>query len=137
MPFRPKNVGATYQRLVNKMFVDLIQKIIKVYVGEMIVKSLKLDDHVTHLNETFQILRRYRIKLNPSNARLVFLQTYILGYMVNQKGIEVNLEKIQALVKIRSPKKPKEVQSFNKSSGRSKSLHFEGHRVMRPFSSKS
>lgn len=46
------------------MFVNLIGKTIEVYVDNMLVKSLKADDHMTHLNETFQILRRYKMRLN-------------------------------------------------------------------------
>ncbi|XP_022861553.1 uncharacterized protein LOC111381936 [Olea europaea var. sylvestris] len=59
MPFELKNVGATYQMLDKKEFVDLIGKTMEVYVDYMLVKSLEAGDHVTHLNNTFQILRRY------------------------------------------------------------------------------
>lgn len=65
MSFRLKNVGATYQRLVNMMFVDLIGRIMEVYMDDILVKSLKGMDHVSHLDSTFQILRNYRMKLNP------------------------------------------------------------------------
>lgn len=58
--FGLKNVGATYQRLVNKMIADLIRKRMEVYI-DMLVKSLKVDDHVVHLKEAFQILWRYRM----------------------------------------------------------------------------
>lgn len=47
------NDGATYQRLVNKMFANFIDKTMDVYVDYMLVKSLKAIDHVAHLNETF------------------------------------------------------------------------------------
>lgn len=47
------NDGATYQRLVNKMFANFIDKTMDVYVDYIIVKSLKAIDHVSHLNETF------------------------------------------------------------------------------------
>lgn len=63
MPFRLKNVEATYQWLVNKMFVNLISKTIKVYVDDRLVKSLKAVDHVASINKTFQILRRCRMRL--------------------------------------------------------------------------
>lgn len=47
---------ATCQRLVNKMFTNVIGKKIEVYLNDMLVKSLKMDNHMAHLNETFQIL---------------------------------------------------------------------------------
>ncbi|XP_022865625.1 uncharacterized protein LOC111385468 [Olea europaea var. sylvestris] len=65
MPFGLKNAGATYQRLVNKMFVDLIGKTMEIYLDNMLVKSLEDGDHITHLNNTFQILKRYGMTLNP------------------------------------------------------------------------
>ena len=46
MSFGLKNIGATYQRLVNMMFKDLIEKIIKVYVNDMLVKSQMTRDHI-------------------------------------------------------------------------------------------
>ncbi|XP_022858151.1 uncharacterized protein LOC111379057 [Olea europaea var. sylvestris] len=112
MPFGLKNAGATYQRLVNKMFMDLIGKTMEVYVNNMLVKSLEAKDHITHLNSTFQILRRYRMRLNPFKCAFGVASGKFLGYMVNQRGIEANPKKIEALHKMRSPQKPKEVQSL-------------------------
>ncbi|XP_022843327.1 uncharacterized protein LOC111366872, partial [Olea europaea var. sylvestris] len=112
MPFGLKNVRATYQRLVNQMFVDLIGKTMEVYVDDMLVKSLEAEDHIKHLNSTFQILRRYRMRLNPHKCAFGVASGKFLGYMVNQRGIEANPEKIEALCKMRSPQKPKEVQSL-------------------------
>ena len=60
MPIGLKNAGVTYQRLVNKMFKEMIGEIIKVYIDDMLVKSLKATDHVAHLEETFGISRKYR-----------------------------------------------------------------------------
>ncbi|KAL8134178.1 hypothetical protein AgCh_009294 [Apium graveolens] len=57
MAFGLKNAGATYQRLVNKIFKDLIGKTMEVYVEHMLVKSLVKTDHITHLREAFKVLR--------------------------------------------------------------------------------
>ncbi|XP_022877052.1 uncharacterized protein LOC111395302 [Olea europaea var. sylvestris] len=70
----------------------------------MLVKSLEAEDHIKHLNSTFQILRRYRMRLNPHKCTFGVASDKFLGYMVNQRGIEVNLEKIEAFCKMRSPK---------------------------------
>ena len=59
MPFGLKNAGATYQRLVNGMFKDLIGKSIEVYVDNIVVKSKISEDHIGHLNQMFNILRKY------------------------------------------------------------------------------
>jgi hypothetical protein len=64
MPFSMKNAGATYQRLVNKMFRDQIGRNVEVYVDNMLVKSIQATNHITDLEETFNTLRSYKIKLN-------------------------------------------------------------------------
>ena len=51
MPFGLKNAGATYQRLVYKMFRELIEKTMEIYIDDMLVKSLEVTDHLTHLKE--------------------------------------------------------------------------------------
>ncbi|XP_022894074.1 uncharacterized protein LOC111408560 [Olea europaea var. sylvestris] len=87
-------------------------KTMEVYVNDMLVKSLEAEDHIKHLNSTFQILRRYRMRLNPHKCAFGVASGKFLGYTVNQRGIEANPEKIEALCKMRSPQKSKEVQSL-------------------------
>ena len=53
MPFELKNAGATYQRLVNMMFADLIGKIIEVYVDDMLVKFKQFVDYIRDLEKMF------------------------------------------------------------------------------------
>ena len=57
MPFGLKNAGATYQRLVNKMFQNQIGASMEVYIDDMLVKSVKAELHITHLVEAFQVLK--------------------------------------------------------------------------------
>ena len=64
MPFGLKNAGATYQRMVTRMFRDKIGSTIEVYIDN--VKSKKDERHVTNLNETFEILRRHKLHLNAN-----------------------------------------------------------------------
>ena len=65
MPFGLKNVGATYQRLVTKMFRPLLDSTMEVYINDMLVKSKQCSDHAAHLQQTFDLLREYDMKLNP------------------------------------------------------------------------
>lgn len=66
--FCSKNAGATYQRLVNKMFLEQLGKTIEVYIDDMLVKSLKDTDHIAHLKECLKMLNKYNMKLNPQSA---------------------------------------------------------------------
>ncbi|KAL5575294.1 hypothetical protein UlMin_016993 [Ulmus minor] len=112
MPFGLKNAGATYQRLVNKMFKQQIGRTMEVYVDDMLVKSLKADKHIDNLRESFEVLREYKMKLNPAKCAFGVTSGKFLGFMVNHRGIEANPAKIQALLDMESPRKVKEVQSL-------------------------
>ena len=110
MPFGLKNAGATYQRLVTKMFRNEIGKSMEVYVDDMLVKRKLGVDHVSDLDKTFQILRHYKMKLNAAKCAFGISSSKFLGFMVNNRGIEANPEKIQALLNIKPPKNLKEMQ---------------------------
>ena len=110
MPFGLKNAGATYQRLVNRMFQKHIGTTMEVYIDDMLVKSTKSDLHIAHLSEAFQILRNYNMKLNPAKCAFGVSAGKFLGFIVNHKGIEANPDKIKALLDMPSPSGIKEVQ---------------------------
>ena len=110
MPFGLKNAGATYQRLVNHMFCPQIGRNIEVYVDDMLVKSLDEEKHLDDLKETFGTLRQHQMKLNPRKCAFGVSSGKFLGFMVSQKGIEVNPDKIQAILDMEPPKNIKEVQ---------------------------
>ena len=113
MPFGLKNIGATYQRLMNKMFANQIGKNVKVYVDDMPVKSCREDDHLEDLKKTFDTLHSYNMKFNLSKCAFRVMARKFLGFMVSQRGIEANPDKIRAIVEMAPPKNVKEVQSLN------------------------
>ena len=112
MPFGLKDAGATYERSVNKMFSKQIRKIMEVFVDNMLVKSKEKFSHLDDLKETFAILRQYQMKLNPSKCAFEVALGKFLGFMVSQRGIEANPEKVRAILNITSPKTVKEVQKL-------------------------
>lgn len=110
MPFGLKNAGATYQRLMNKVFKDQIWHNIKVCVDDMLTKSTHTTDHVADLEETFNNLRCYQMKLNPRKCAFRVTAGKFLSFLVTQRGIEVNPKKIQAILDMRQPTNKKKVQ---------------------------
>ena len=78
----------------------------------MLVKSKEKEDHLNDLKETFNTLRQYSKKLNPSKCAFEVSSGKFLDFMVSQKGIKANLEKVKAILKISSLKTIKEVQSL-------------------------
>ena len=98
MPFGLKNAGATYQRLVNRMFHKQIGTFMEVYIDDMLVKLIKSELHITHLAEAFQVLKSYNMKLNPAKCAFGVSTGKFLSFIVNNRGIEVNPEKIKAVL---------------------------------------
>ena len=103
MPFGLKNVGATYQRLVNHMFRLQIGQNVEIYVDDMLVKSQDEGKHLDDLQETFDTLRQYNMKLNPNKCTFEVSSGKFLGFRVSHRGIEVNPDKIQAILNMEPP----------------------------------
>ena len=82
MSFGLKNARAAYQRIVTRVFQPLIGKSIEVYIDDMLVKSKERLDHTMHLQETFKLLRRHNLKLNPLKCAFRFSSGKFLGFMV-------------------------------------------------------
>ena len=96
------------------MFHPQIAWNVEVYVDDMIVKSVKEAQHLDNFQETFDMLGRYNMKLNLSKCTYGVLLGKFLGFMVSQRGIEVNLDKIQVMLSMEQPKNLKEVQSLTR-----------------------
>ena len=112
MPFGLKNAGATCQRLVNKMFSKQIGRNMEVYVDDMLVKSKEELAHRDDLKETFATLKQYQMKLYTSKCAFGVASGKFLEFMVSQRGIETNLEKVRAILDMTLPKIVKEVQKL-------------------------
>ncbi|XP_019177744.1 PREDICTED: uncharacterized protein LOC109172949 [Ipomoea nil] len=102
MPFRLKNVGATYTRMVAKLFKTVLGRNMEAYVDDMIVKSRKATSHVEDLSEVFSIMKKFNLRLNPKKCTFAIDGGKFLGFMVTRNDIEPNPEKgaiISVLVK--------------------------------------
>ena len=113
MSFGLKNASAIYQRLMNKLFEHQIGRNVEVYVDDMLVKSQRDDNHFGDLRETFETLHSYNMKLNPGKYAFGVMAGKFLGFMVSQRGIETNPDKIWAIVEMAPLKNVKKVQSLN------------------------
>lgn len=114
MLFGLKNAGATYQRLVNRVFEAQIGRSIEVYVDDILVKSLKSNEHLEDLKETLITLRRYQMKLNPTKCGFIMSGGKFIGFMVSHRGIEANPKKLKTILDMKPPRITKEVQRLAK-----------------------
>ena len=112
MLFSLKNAGATYQRMMTRMFEPQLGKNIEIYIDDMVVKSKTESEHVNDLGDIFGILGDTKLRLNAPKCSFGVRSGKFLGYMVTHHGIEVNPDQIKAIKDLQPPRNPKEVQKL-------------------------
>lgn len=112
MPFGLKNAPATFQRMMNSVFYDQIGRNVEAYIDDMIVKLKLQTDHLTELRETFTTLRRHKVMLNPKKCVFGVESGKFLGILIDQRGIEANPDKVQAVIDMQSPRTVREAQKL-------------------------
>jgi len=93
MPFGLRNVGAIYQCMMNKVYMD-----------DMIVKSKEETDHAAHLKRVFEQARKYNTRLNPEKCTFVVQAGKFLDFYLTERGNEANPDKCRALTELPTPK---------------------------------
>jgi hypothetical protein len=104
MPFSLKSTGATYQWCMQACLREQIGCNVKVYIDGIIIKTLKEDSLLDDLRKTFANLDHYSIKLNPKKCSFGVSTCQLLGYLISERGIKGNLEKIQAIINRQPPR---------------------------------
>ena len=94
------------------MFAELLGITMEAYIDDLLVKSRKINEHTDDLRRSFEILRQYHMKLNPLKCTFGVSAGKFLGFIVHERGIEVNPEKITALMNMTPPRNIKEVQKL-------------------------
>ena len=84
----------------------------EIYIDDMLVKSKERMNHATHLQEAFDLLRAYDMKLNPLKWAFGVSFGRFLGYMVTQRGIEANPNQLKAILESPAPSSRKGVQQL-------------------------
>ena len=97
---------------MTRMFEPQLDKAIKVYIDDMVVKSKVVSEHVRDLEVIFGILREHKLRLNTSKCSFGVESGRFLGYMVTHRGIEVSPDQIKAINSLQTPRNPKEVQKL-------------------------
>ena len=82
----------------------------EVYIDDMLVKSVKVELHITHLTEVFQVLKSYNMKLNPTKCAFGVSAGKYLGFIVNSREIEANPDKIKVMLDMLPPSNIKDIQ---------------------------
>jgi hypothetical protein len=111
MPFGLKNAGATYQRMMQNFLGSQIGCNIQFYIDDVVITTRKEESLISDLQETFDNLNRYKLKLNPTKCSVSVSAGQLLGFLVSARGIKADPEKIQAILTIGKPAKLHDMQN--------------------------
>ena len=112
MTFGLKNAGATYQWAMNYIFHNLIDKIVEIYIDEVVVKSKSYKEHLANLRETLECTRKHGLKMNLSKCAFRVSAGEFLGFMFHERGIEVGQKSIKAIDEAVPPTNKTQLQSL-------------------------
>ena len=84
----------------------------EVYIDDMLIKSKQRPDHAAHLQQTFDLLKKYGMKLNPLKCAFGVSAGRFLGFMVTQRGIEANPPQLKAILQSPDPTSKKGIQQL-------------------------
>jgi hypothetical protein len=112
MTFGLKNVDATYQRVMNLIFHDLLRIILEIYIDDVIVKSDNMNNHLADLRLALERMRRYGLKMNPLKCVSGVLADKFLGFIIHEHGIKIDPTKIESINKVQPPRCKNDMQKF-------------------------
>jgi hypothetical protein len=106
-----KNAGATYQQAIQLCLADQLHCNVEAYMDDVVIKTRSHDEFITDLEEIFNSLLWFRWKLNPMKCVFDVPQGTLLGFIISHRGIEGNLEKINAITAMDAPKRSRTSRS--------------------------
>lgn len=112
MPFDLKNAGATFQRGMSAIFHDFLVHFMEVYIDDVVVKSQSYDEQLEHLRKAFSRMKEFDLKINPLKCAFGVPAGNFLGFLVHQRGIEVDKNKTKAWMEVKPPSTKKELQQL-------------------------
>ena len=112
MPFGIMNARENLQRAMDISFAEENDKFIFIYFDDINVFFDSDDQHLKHIRRVFQKSRKFGISLNPKNSNFGMQEGKLIGYIISKEGIKIDPSKVEEIMKIGTPRRNKEVQSF-------------------------
>jgi hypothetical protein len=109
MTFGLKNSLATYQRAMNLIFYDLLGVVLEVYIDDLVIKSSSFGEHLAGLRLAFERMRQYNLMMNLLKCAFGVSAGRFLGFIVHEKGIEVDPKKVELIQKLKPPECKRDV----------------------------
>src|SRR5271163_354830 len=112
MPFGMCNAPATFQRMMNMIFKDLIGKYVTVYIDDIQLYTRTFNDHLYYLEEIFVRLRKHGLYLKVKKCTLATHEMKYLGFIIAKEGLKADPSKIEAMTTYERPTNDTEMRAF-------------------------
>ncbi|CAG2200816.1 unnamed protein product [Mytilus edulis] len=112
MPNGLKNSSFTFQMVMSQILQGLNWKNVLVYVDDILIFSENFEEHLTHLNQVFDRLRKANLTLKPSKCHFGVSKVKYLGHILSKNGIQVDEAKIKLVKEHPIPKTQQHVRQF-------------------------
>jgi hypothetical protein len=112
MAFGLKNAGATYQRAMNLISHDLLGVLMEVYIDDVVVKLVGFEEHMTELKLSFEGMKKYGLWMNPLKCAFRVTSKKFFGFVVHERGIQIDPKKIESIDKIGELMCKKDIQKL-------------------------
>src|SRR5277367_5842142 len=103
MPFGLTNAPATFQRIMDTVLADFINKFVVVYLDDICIYSKTTEEHKNHLSQVCQRLEEWNLKINAKKSHLFCDTVKFLGHEVGPQGIVQDMGKRDAIRKWKAP----------------------------------
>ena len=112
MPFGLKNAPSTFQRLMNFVLKDLVNKICFVYLDDIVILGTFLQEYLENIEKVFKRLREANLKIQLDKCEFLRTEVEYFGHIITTEGVKPNPRKIQAIKNFPIPKTKPEIKSF-------------------------
>jgi hypothetical protein len=106
------NAPAYFMNMMNKVFMDELDKCIVVFIDDILVFSKTAEEHAEHLRIVLGKLRQHQLYAKFSKCEFLMEEVAFLGHVLSAKGVAVDLSKIEVVSKWQTPKFVTEIRSF-------------------------
>ncbi|KAJ1198064.1 hypothetical protein NDU88_001908 [Pleurodeles waltl] len=112
MRFGLTNAPSIFQRFMDSIFSDLLQQTVVVYLDDIMNFSVHPEEHSKHVHQVLERLRQHHLFCKPEKCEFDKTEAKYLGYCINQTGVAMDSDKVQATLNWPSPSSIKETQCF-------------------------
>lgn len=112
MPFGLTNAPAAFMDLMQRVFRDLLDSSVVVFIDDILIYSRSYEEHAEHLRVVLQRLRDHKLYAKLSKCEFWMDKVAFLGHVVSSEGLAVDPEKIRAVTEWKRPTTVTEIRSF-------------------------